>query len=232
MAYNETMEFVCKKKGSKTSESITRSTGLAESIAIAAADMAVEGASCGDRDARGKATTFFSYSWTGTKLDDMLFAIERKVEALEKLDGRRRYVWIDMFCASQTLLAGTCSPDDGGKKLKDSNPVDYGKRKEQTDKLFDGAIAAVSEVLFYCSPLADEGRSTHHYLLPGPRRAREGLQRKGHAATRSSVSLSSRRRWARSASCTSSSAPTSTASSGFSPGSSPRFSASSPTQRA
>ena len=55
---NETMEFVCKKKGSKTSVcAITRSTGLslAESIAIAAADMAVEGASAETEMLVGKA---------------------------------------------------------------------------------------------------------------------------------------------------------------------------------
>ena len=60
----------------------------------------------------GAATTFFSYSWTGTKLADMLYAIIRQVEALEKEDGKRRYVWIDMFCACQNLLANVFLPSD------------------------------------------------------------------------------------------------------------------------
>ena len=164
---NDTMELVCKKEGSTTSVcAITRSTGLslAESFAItcvtAEADVSLF---------VGAATTFFSYSWTGTRLADMLYAIIRQVEALEKEDGRRRYVWIDMFCASQNLLAGAFLPIDPTEReaLKASNPIEYGRRKEQTDKLFDGAIDSVNEILFYCSPLADEWLAPPHpFLLP------------------------------------------------------------------
>jgi hypothetical protein len=82
---------------------LTRSTGLSliESLALTA-------------EARGEvadaliglATTFFSYSWEGTKLGDMLDAIERRLAELEAADGVTRYVWIDIFAASQTLLSG------------------------------------------------------------------------------------------------------------------------------
>ena len=164
---DDTMELVCKKEGgAATVCAITRSTGLslAESFEIACvtaeADVSLF---------LGPATTFFSYSWTGTKLADMLYAIIRRVEALEKEDGRRRYVWIDMFCASQTLLAGVFLPSDPKERdaLKASNPIEYGRRKEQTDKLFDGAIDSVNEIFFYCSPLADEWLAPPHpFLLP------------------------------------------------------------------
>ena len=81
---DDTMELVCKEEGSTTSVcAITRSTGLslAESFAItcvtAEADVSLF---------VGAATTFFSYSWTGTRLADMLYAIIRQVEALEPVE--------------------------------------------------------------------------------------------------------------------------------------------------
>ena len=38
----------------------------------------------------GEATSFFSYSWTGTKLRDLLAAIERALAKLEAADGKVR----------------------------------------------------------------------------------------------------------------------------------------------
>ena len=100
-ALDKTMGDVCKQEGFDTNVcALTRCTGLslAESLVYKA----------NGRDGIdaliGHATTFFSYSWTGTRLDDMLYAVEKKMEELEKEDGKRRFAWIDMFCASQNLL--------------------------------------------------------------------------------------------------------------------------------
>ena len=108
-----------------------------------------------------------------------------KVEALEKEDGRRRYVWIDMFCASQNLLAGAFLPSDPKEReaLKASNPDEYGRRKEQTDKLFDGAIDSVNEIFFYCSPLADKWLAPPHpFLLPDRGEPPDDWMRQGPGA--------------------------------------------------
>ena len=155
---------------------------LAESVAIVEERVAVERA--GGLFV-GRATTFFSYSWTGTRLVDMLYAIIRRVEALEKEDGRRRYVWIDMFCASQNLLAGAFLPIDPTEReaLKASNPDEYGRRKEQTDKLFDGAIDSVNEIFFYRSAARRRvARATASLPAARPRRATGRLDRRGPGA--------------------------------------------------
>ncbi len=69
---------------------LTKSTGLslAESLVLAAdgAEIAAQ--------MIGKATSFLSYSRTGTKLRDMLEAIERLLAKLEAKDGRTRFVWV------------------------------------------------------------------------------------------------------------------------------------------
>ena len=55
-------------------------------------------------------------------------------------DGRRpRYVWVDMFCASQNLLAGVYRD----ARLVAKASAAYRARKEDTDALFDGALDAV-----------------------------------------------------------------------------------------
>eukprot|EP00900_Chrysochromulina_parva_P026175 jgi/Chrpa1/8191/Chrysochromulina_OHIO_Genome00011223-RA len=84
-ALGKLMSDVCKEEGFEWSVcALTRSTGLAlvETLALTA-------------EARGEvadaliglATTFFSYSWDGTKLGDMLDAIERRLAELEAADG-------------------------------------------------------------------------------------------------------------------------------------------------
>ena len=54
----------------------------------------------------GPAGAFFSYSWTGTTLGDMLQAVASALHRLKAEGETMPFVWIDMFCASQTLLAG------------------------------------------------------------------------------------------------------------------------------
>ena len=138
---------------------LTRSTGLSliESLALTA-------------EARGEvadaliglATTFFSYSWEGTKLGDMLDAIERRLAELEAADGVTRYVWIDIFAASQTLLSGEF---DAGRYPRGSEA--HTARKEDTDHVFADAMAAIGEILLYCSPLTAEWRAPDQpFLLP------------------------------------------------------------------
>ena len=154
------MGDVCKEANFAASVcSLTRSTGLslAETIVLAARE---------GEDASGlvgHATTFFSYSWTGTKLGDMLTAIQNKVSELEAADGRRRFVWVDMFAASQTLLAGEFRDEASHPK----GSPGYKERKEDTDTIFDHALDAIEELLLYASPLNEQWRAPQHpYLLP------------------------------------------------------------------
>jgi tetratricopeptide (TPR) repeat protein len=159
-ALGKLMSDVCKEEGFEWSVcALTRSTGLSliETLVLTA-------------EARGEvvdaliglATTFFSYSWEGTKLGDMLDAIERRLAELEAADGETRYVWIDMFAASQTLLAGEF---DAGRYPRGSE--ERKARKEDTDHVFADAMAAIGEILLYCSPLTAEWRAPDQpFLLP------------------------------------------------------------------
>ena len=63
---------------------LTRSTGLSliESLALTAEERGKDASAL-----IGLATTFFSYSWMGTSLGDMLDAVERKLDELEATDG-------------------------------------------------------------------------------------------------------------------------------------------------
>jgi len=145
---------------------LTLSTGLslAESVVHVAERDGLHLARAQVARARG----FFSYSWTGTALADMLEAIEDVVRPLEAKSGRR-YVWVDMFCASQNLLAGVYrSP----AVSKESDPAGYLARKEDTDRIFDDALEAVSEVYFYCSPLVGEWVAPPHPFLSPLREAK------------------------------------------------------------
>jgi len=170
------MKDLIKKKGFKWSVcALTRSTGLSliESLALTA-------------EARGEvadaliglATTFFSYSWEGTKLGDMLDAIERRLAELEAADGVTRYVWIDIFAASQTLLAGEF---DAGRYPRGSE--EHTARKEDTDHVFADAMAAIGELLLYCSPLTAEWPAPNQpFLLPERGAPPAGWLRRGPGA--------------------------------------------------
>lgn len=157
------MADICKEEGFSANVcALTASTGLslAESVSRHESDTST---------LVGPATTFFSYSWTGTALGDMLASIERKVRALEATDGKTRYVWVDMFAASQNLLAGRFLPKDEAacSALKREHFAEYAACKEDTDHIFDGALAAVDELLLYCSPLTGKWLAPKHaFLLP------------------------------------------------------------------
>ena len=154
---------------------LTRSTGLSliESLALTAeARGEVVGALI------GLATTFFSYSWEGTKLGDMLDAIERRLAELEAADGVTRYVWIDIFAASQTLLSGEF---DAERYPRGSE--EHTARKEDTDHVFADAMAAITEILLYCSPLTAEWPAPNQpYFLPDRGEPPAGWVRRGPGA--------------------------------------------------
>ena len=162
-----TMEGVCKGLGEHVTVcTLTLSTGL--SLAESVAHIAERDGLHLARSAVSRARGFFSYSWTGTALVDMLAAIDDVVRPLEEASGER-HVWIDMFCASQNLLAGVYrSPSI----TKESDPAGYLARKEDTDRIFDDALEAVSEVYFYCSPLVGEWDAPPHPFLSPQREAK------------------------------------------------------------
>ena len=89
-AMDKVMQDIVNEVGfSKSACELCKSTGLslAETLVLEA-----EGAA-GFNGVIGPATSFFSYCWTGTKLRDMLDAIERTLATLE-LDGTPRFVWV------------------------------------------------------------------------------------------------------------------------------------------
>ena len=95
------MADVCKEAGYSASVcALTRATGLslAETIVLRAAERSIDATTL-----IGLASTFFSYSWTGTRLADMLWAIETKLIELEANDHQPRYVWVRCVQRSDPL---------------------------------------------------------------------------------------------------------------------------------
>ena len=211
---DKVMTDVCQEEGLQVSVcELTKSTGL--SLAESLVQEVGEGE--GIEELVGKATSIFSYSWTGTKLRDMLDAIERILAKLEAEDGRARFVWVrrhphlklplnhtpptpshpipstasryghhcsarqvDMFCASQNLLAGVYRDP---AVTKESDPEGYRARKEDTDRIFDDAIDAVDETFVYFEPLCSEWLAPPHpFLVAEQGKPAEGWVRQGPAA--------------------------------------------------
>ena len=83
--------------------------------------------------------------------------MEQKLLELEAEDGVTRYVWIDMYAASQNLLAGVFKDE---AITKETDPAGYKARKEDTDNIFGDALKAVKELLLYSCLL---------YTSPSPR---------------------------------------------------------------
>ena len=101
------MEQVCREPGFGV-QALTASTGLslAESVVIAGERAGVDASAL-----VGSAGAFFSYSWTGTTLGDMLSAVRSALHRLKAEGEPMPFVWIDMFCASQNLLGGVYRDD-------------------------------------------------------------------------------------------------------------------------
>ena len=190
------MGSVCKQAGFNASVcSLTHSTGLslAETIELEAKKDGLP-----SDGIVGRATSFFSYSWTGTKLVDMLGSVDLLVAELETQEasaegggkqplGKPRYMWVDMFAASQNLLAGAYRHPD---ITRETDLPGFLARKEDTDRLFDGGLEACHEMFFYASPLMDEWEAPpHDFLEPDKWIRPERFIRKGPSAiTRAWVS--------------------------------------------
>jgi len=193
------MASVCKGAGRPmTVCELTASTGLslAESIALVGERDGVP-----TDDLIGPATTYVSYAWAGTSLGDLLQALQRTLAQLaaeedeqaadgemEPAGARERFVWIDMFGASQNMLAGRyrASAEEaaqleqaiqlslGGSGGSGSGSGSDGggggggpaaEREEDVHALLDGAMGSVREVVLYASPLLDEWEAPDHPLL-------------------------------------------------------------------
>ena len=101
-----------------------------------------------------------------TTLRDLLHAVERVLAKLET-DGTRRYVWIDILCASQNLLQGV---------IKDP-------AMSSAEVGIEDAISTAGELLFYMEPLSGEWRApAHPCLLAEQGEPAEGWVRRGPAA--------------------------------------------------
>ena len=92
-ALDKTMQDIVNERGFPFSAcELTKSTGL--SLTETLVREAGEGE--GIEELVGEATCFFSNSWTGTKLRNLLAAIKRVLAKLKAADSKRRYVWVDM----------------------------------------------------------------------------------------------------------------------------------------
>ena len=154
---------------------LTRSTGLSliESLALRAEERGEDASAL-----IGLATTFFSYSGEGTPLGDMLAAVERRLAELEAADGETRYVWVDIFAASQALLSGEFGPE---RHILGSE--EHTARKEDVGNCVLLAMAAIREILLYCSPLTAEWLAPNQpFLLPERGAPPAGWMRRGPGA--------------------------------------------------
>ena len=70
-----------------------------------------------------------------------------------------------MLCASQNLLAGVY--EDAARFPKGMEG--HAARKEDTDALFDGALDACGEIVFYLAPLVEEWLAPDHPKLRADR---------------------------------------------------------------
>ena len=160
------MGDVCKEEGFAASVvALTRGSGLSLAETL---ELEGEAAGVDTSGIVGPASDFFSYSWTGTKLADMLGAIADAAPALAR--GGETRLWVDMFAASQNLLAGAFRDEAHPK-----GSAGYAARKEDTDRIFDDALLSVRSILLYCSPLVGEWEAPPHGFL-SPERERRGVE--------------------------------------------------------
>ena len=90
-ALDKTMQDIVNERRFKFSAcELTKSTGLSLTETLVREAYREAGEGEGIEELVGEATCFFSYSWTGTKLRDLLAAIERALARLEAADGKVR----------------------------------------------------------------------------------------------------------------------------------------------
>ena len=189
------MDALCKQPGLPVSVCrLTASTGLSlvESCALLAEAERLDASAL-----FGDATSFFSYSWTGTRVDAMVAAAERGIAQLDDAAAAPpRFLWLDMLCASQNLLAvrrrsrcaGLARPPLAASHLRPPRPrptcaaqgkykderfakgsAEYAARKEDTDSIFDDALNTTREIIFYLAPLVGEWPAPDHPPLRADR---------------------------------------------------------------
>ena len=190
------MDALCKQPGLPVSVCrLTASTGLSlvESCALLAEAEGVDASAL-----FGDATSFFSYSWTGTRVDAMVAAAERGIAQLDEAEAAPpRFLWLDMLCASQNLLAVRRRSRCGGLAVArpslhpTSDPRapapraprrastrtsglprarrSNAARKEDTDSIFDDALNTTREIIFYLAPLVGEWPAPDHPPLRADR---------------------------------------------------------------
>ena len=141
---------------------LTASTGLslAESVAMASARDEVAAA----RRHVGEASGYFSYSWTGATLGELLEAIDETVDSLQEVDGVERRVWIDLFSASQNLLAGAYQ---GPKVAAAAEREWLHARRQESSQVFEQALASANEFYFCASPLVGRWEAPRHAFIDG-----------------------------------------------------------------
>ena len=149
-ALSKFMSDVCRQVGFEASIcQLTTPTGLSLSESIV---LLGEESQFSTTDIVGRADAFFSYSWAGTTLGDVLDAVERAMHRLTA-NGRPPFVWVDIFCASQNLLTGKYRDETVSKE---SDYLSYLARKEDTDRIFDGALEHITTMIFFLAPLTGE----------------------------------------------------------------------------
>ena len=96
-ALDKTMQDIVNERGFQLSAcELTKSTGLSLTETLVREAYREAGEGEGIEELVGEATCFFSKSWTGTKLRNLLAAIERVLAKPKAADSKRRYVWVDM----------------------------------------------------------------------------------------------------------------------------------------
>ncbi len=156
--------------------SLTRTTGLslAETAVLCAdrAGLAHDGLV-------GPANAYFVYAWLGTSIGDLLRASIRALRRQEAMHGVGRKLFIDLFCASQNLIAGRYGRQGGARE---------GATAEDYDASFESVFEVCDTVVLHLSPVApgarwaapvDTHRQAHQFLderrgAPEPGWVREG----------------------------------------------------------
>ena len=179
-ASSREMKYVCKGPPEDVSVcQLTACTGLslAESVIVICEEHGIDSSVL-----VGKAEIFFSYSWEGTKLSDVVNAIGRVVDRIHADEEEcTRYFWIDMYCASQNLLGGKYFASEEEKMRLKGIPgqAEYLRRKEDTDSLFEDAVYKTRRIVFFCSPLIDEWKAPPHVFLSAEHEQQFGHLRSG-----------------------------------------------------
>lgn len=166
---------------------LTGSTGLslAESVVEVGTRDSVEHA-----DLVGDADVYLCYAWSGTALREVLQSAERALRRLSHgATGSTPRIWIDVFCASQNLLAGRYQepharslPRDGAEYAEYMRGTEYWRRKEE-DHTMERAVGGARTIVLACSRLVEPWLAPPHAMLsPDAPAPASGWERRGPVA--------------------------------------------------